>query len=219
MSNHQSKILRLVGVLCCRRGLSPFALRNVLQSFASSSIASCSHSIFLYLKCVTFMNVLRFLCSHILCRIDVLLLPIYTTVPLYNSSYAPASLGDFFAVSSSKLYSLFRVSGIALLTSFRSFYTRDWISGKLAQSMRYLQPCYNITVTAGGLEPPRQLASGCQDRYVCQFHHAVSVENLEGESLPAVTPSKSPSNNNIPNDGHLSIGKTIIDTHKTIIGG
>ena len=47
-------------------------------------------------------------------------------------------------------------------------------------------------LTAGGLEPPRQLASGCQDRHVCQFHHAVNSENLEGENLPAKTPSESP---------------------------
>jgi len=73
--------------------------------------------------------------------------------------------------------------------------------------------CYNtityksppvVIMTAGGLEPPRQLASGCQDRYVCQFHHAVSSENLEGESLPAETPSKSPCNKNTPDDGCLS---------------
>lgn len=60
--------------------------------------------------------------------------------------------------------------------------------------------CYNNTtyksppmvrVTAGGLEPPRQLASGCQDRHVCQFHHAVSVENL-GEEVYQTAPLPNP---------------------------
>ncbi len=46
-----------------------------------------------------------------------------------------------------------------------------------------LQACYN-TITyksppmgTGGFEPPRQLASGCQDRHVCQFHHTPISEN------------------------------------------
>ncbi len=117
MANYQSKMERLTGVLCCRRGLPPFTLLKALHNLASRSRASCSHSTILCLKCVTFINVLRFLCSRILDRIEALLLPIYTTVPLYNNSYAPASSGAFLATSSLKGCSLFLVSGIP------SFYT------------------------------------------------------------------------------------------------
>ena len=106
---------RLAGVLCCRRGLSPFTLLKDLHNLVSRSIASSSHSTFLYLKCVTFIKVLRFLWAYILDLIEVLLLPMYTTVSLYNNSYAPASLGDFLAASSLKGCSLFLVSGIPLL--------------------------------------------------------------------------------------------------------
>lgn len=76
--------------------------------------------------------------------------------------------------------------------------------------------CYNTTyksppvviMTAGGLEPPRQLpASSCQDYCVCLLHHAVSSENqVEGKSLPAEPSTKSPSNNVTPDCGRLSIG-------------
>lgn len=115
MLNHQSKMERLTGVLCCRRGLSPFTLLKVLHNCASNSTASSSHSTFLYLKCVTFIKVLRFLCSRILDCIEERLLPIYTTVSLCSNSYAPASSGAFLATSSLKGCSLFLVSGIPLL--------------------------------------------------------------------------------------------------------
>ena len=88
--------------------------------------------------------------------------------------------------------------------------------------------CYNNTyksppmvkMTAGGLEPPRQLpASSCQDYCVCQLHHAVRSENLEGGSLPAETPSKLPNDKGTPKRGRLSRSKTIIDAYKPILGG
>ena len=71
--------------------------------------------------------------------------------------YAPHLLRG--SLSTTALVYLFQVVHCAILFPLRT---------------ESLQPCYNITyMTAGGLEPPRQLASGCQDRYVCQFHHAV----------------------------------------------
>ena len=182
---YQSNHLWFFGVLFCKRGGLPLlAFLKELHSFASSSIADSLHITLLYRKCVTFINFERFLWSHTLERIELSLLPIYTTVALYSSSYAPGSLGAFWVVALSKGYNLLLVSGI--IASLRT---------------ATLQPCYNIIVTAGGLEPPWQLASGCQDRHVCQFHHAVNLENLEGESLPAETPSKSPINNNTTNCG------------------
>jgi len=118
MGNYHSNHLRYLGVLSCKRGGFPsLFLRKASHSFASKSMASCPHSNILYRKCVTFENVLRFLWSHILDRIEVPLLPIYTTVSLYNNSYAPGSLGAFFAVSSLKGCSLF-VSGISHLPIF-----------------------------------------------------------------------------------------------------
>lgn len=56
--------------------------------------------------------------------------------------------------------------------------------------------CYNIStyksppVTLGRLELPRQLASGCQDRHVCQFHHS-AIEIGEGD-LAKDCPSPNP---------------------------
>jgi len=111
----QSKMVRLAGVLICRRGLPPFAFLKVLHSVASNSRASSAHSTFLYLKCVTLIKVLRFLWSRILDCIEEPLLPIYTTVPLCSNSYAPASTGAFLASSSVKARNLLVVSGIALL--------------------------------------------------------------------------------------------------------
>lgn len=43
--------------------------------------------------------------------------------------------------------------------------------------------CYNIStyneppLGGGRFELPRRLADGCQDRYVCQFHHPPTIEN------------------------------------------
>jgi len=128
---HQSKIERLTGVLCCRRGLPPFAFLKVLHNWASSSTASCTHSTFLYLKCVTFIKVLRFLCSRILDCIEERLLPIYTTVPLYSNSYAPASIGAFLASSSLKERNLLVVSGMS------SLYNTIMIDGNTL-------PCYPL---------------------------------------------------------------------------
>ena len=118
MANHQSNKMRLTGVLSCKRGFPSFAFLKALQSLPSNSIASSSHSTNLYRKCVTLANFLLFLWAHILCFIDTLLLPIYTTVSLNNNSYAPASLGDFLAVLSSKGCSLFRISGISYTRVF-----------------------------------------------------------------------------------------------------
>jgi len=129
MSNYHSNHLRYLGVLSCRRGgFPPLFLLKDWHNLASKSIASCSHSTFLYLKCVTLINRLRFLWAEILERIDVLLLPIYTTVPLNNNSYAPGSSGAFLAVLSLKGYNLF-ASGISCLLSFRPLYTPFVIDG------------------------------------------------------------------------------------------
>lgn len=74
-----------------------------------------------------------------------------------------------------------------------------------------LQPCYNSIMTAGGLEPPRQLsASSCQDYCGCQLHHAVYSENQEGGSLPTQTPSEFPLLKSYHNLWFLSIGKPIV---------
>ena len=84
--------------------------------------------------------------------------------------------------------------------------------------------CYNIftykspPMALGRLELPRQLASGCQDRHVCQFHHS-AVENRGGCSCQDATRPNPLSFKNTPKYGCLSMGKTIIDAHKTIIGG
>jgi len=89
-----------------------------------------------------------------------------------------------------------------------------------------LHSCYNVftyksppvvIVALGGLEPPRQLASGCQDRYVCQFHHS-AVESGEGDLAKDCPSPKLPQIKHYHNICRLSIGKTIIDAHKTIMG-
>ena len=88
--------------------------------------------------------------------------------------------------------------------------------------------CYNITyksppmviVTAGGLEPPRQMSANRFQSYrACQLHHAVSVENQGEGSLPDRTSPKSPINSNIPKHGHLSRGNTTIYAYNVTIGG
>jgi len=58
--------------------------------------------------------------------------------------------------------------------------------------------CYNNftyesppLVALGEFESPRQLASGCQDRHVCQFHHSAIKSSGEGsfdKGLPSPKP-------------------------------
>lgn len=77
---------------------------------------------------------------------------------------------------------------------------RNFPISKYSLIIGYCTLCYNITyksppmvrMTAGGLEPPKPQATEFQARPVCHFQHAVSFENLDGESLPAETPSKLP---------------------------
>ena len=60
--------------------------------------------------------------------------------------------------------------------------------------------CYNIStyklppLALGGFEPPRQLANGCQDRYVCQFQHSAISENQGGGSSLPANPLSNPLN-------------------------
>ena len=122
---YRSYQLRYFGILFCRRGsLPPFFFLRVTPSRASSSSASAPHSTFLYRKCVTFMNDLRFLCSQILERTEVLLLPMYTMVPLWSSSYAPGFTGAALASSSVKGRAFALVSAITHLPVLRPFYTK-----------------------------------------------------------------------------------------------
>lgn len=87
--------------------------------------------------------------------------------------------------------------------------------------------CYNIIVTCklyslalGGFEPPRQLACGCQDRYVCQFHHSAITENQRGESSSPANPLSSPPLKYKSGHKYLSSINTIViifdDGDKTI---
>jgi hypothetical protein len=123
MCLYQSNHLRYLGVLSCNLGGSPpFFLRKDSHSLASKSRALSGQYTRLNRKCVTLINRLRFLCSHILCLIELLLLPIYTTVPLNSNSYAPASGGTLFASSSLNLRILLEI-GTFHLPIFRSFYT------------------------------------------------------------------------------------------------
>ena len=75
-------------------------------------------------------------------------------------------------------------------------------------------------MTAGGFEPPRQLpASSCQDYCGCLLHHAAKIENQGEGSLPDRPSPKSPYIRQYHNLCYLSIGKTIIDAHNTILEG
>ena len=136
-----------------------------------------------------------------------LLLPPESTIVILRLAiwYVPLLLGN---LSITALVYLFQAVHCAILLPLRT---------------KSLHLCYNTIVTAGGFEPPRQLASGCQDRHVCQFHHAVRSENLvEGDSLPA-QPSTKSHLKNIPKHGHLSIGKPTLNVlnngNKSNIGG
>ena len=55
-----------------------------------------------------------------------------------------------------------------------------------------LQLCYNSIVGLGGFEPPRQLASSCQDYHGCQLRHSPSAENLVEGSPPSPPSTESP---------------------------
>ena len=81
-----------LGMRSCRRGGLPYTFRNALQSLTSRFRAS-SKSAFRKRKWGTFMSLFRFLWSRNLDRIEVSLLPIYTTVSVlaYPNSYAPGS--------------------------------------------------------------------------------------------------------------------------------
>jgi len=111
-------------------------------------------------------------------------------------SYSPRLFGNL-AITS--LVNCFQVVHCAMLSSCKN---------------NTLQLCYNIStykpppmvmMTAGGLEPPRQLASGCQDRYVCQFHHAVRSENLVEGCPPRPPSTESPCERQYHNLRYLSI--------------
>jgi hypothetical protein len=72
-----------------------------------------------------------------------------------------------------------------------------------------LQACYNVTyMTAGRLELPRQLASGCQDRHVCHFHHAVKSRGSTPAKL--LLPPNPFDYKNITKHGHLSSVTSVI---------
>ena len=83
-----------LGIRSCKRGGLPCAFRKALQSLTSRFRAS-SESVLRKRKWVTFINLVRFLWSRSLERIEVSLLPIYTTVLdlTYPNSYAPATSG------------------------------------------------------------------------------------------------------------------------------
>ncbi len=82
---------------------------------------------------------------------------------------------------------------------------------------RYCVMCYNVStyksppvvmVALGEFESPRQLASGCQDRHVCQFHHSAN-ESGEGDLAKDCPSPKLPQLISYYNLHYLSIGKTI----------
>jgi len=91
------------GQRSCKRGRLPFLFVNSMQSLVSRARASWE-LVFRKRKWVTFMNRFAVLCEHNLERIDDSALPIYTTVPLYPSSYAPGLSGARSTISSVKEY-------------------------------------------------------------------------------------------------------------------
>lgn len=122
-------------------------------------------------------------------RRRLLLLPLYMmALAALANWYAPSSCGTRLIFSKVNLDHLFCIGMIHLLSPI-------W---------------YNMGTTdlaLGGLEPPRQLASGCQDRHVCQFHHSAV---RSGGSAPAkmLLPLSTPQLRNYHKTHPLSIGKS-----------
>lgn len=97
------KSLDSLGAAFCKRGSLPCFLANSAQSLRSTAIA-LSESVFMKVKWVTFMNVLRFLCECSLECSEALELPMYTISPLYNNLYTPDSFGARLTKESVKEY-------------------------------------------------------------------------------------------------------------------
>lgn len=92
----------------------------------------------------------------------------------------------------------------------------------------YCSLCYNIVklytsppmviMTAGGLEPPRQLpASSCQDYCGCQLHHAVA-ESGEGDLAKDCPSPKLPQLKRYHNLRGLSIANSTIYYYNITLG-
>jgi hypothetical protein len=92
-----------LGMRSCKRGGLPCAFKKAFQSLISRFRAS-PESVLRKRKWVTFINLFRFLWERNLDRIEVSLLPIYTTVSVlaYPNSYAPAVSGVRSTTSSLK---------------------------------------------------------------------------------------------------------------------
>ena len=130
--------------------------------------------------------------------------PIFSN-PHNAKHLSPNKLNLSFVGNKTRVYGLFATTDVhdfilSIADLVNTFYTwclfnlrrGEWSPVTKSHCFSPLQSCYNTIVTAGGLEPPRQLASGCQDRYVCQFHHAVVRKLVEGDSLEAQPSIKSP---------------------------
>ena len=109
--------MSFLGPRLIRRGRLPlFLLLNSSISFFSSLMASFFHSVFLKRKYLTFIKVFLFLCWYSVDRIELLLLPIYTTMPLGSpSSYVPDCSGACRTPISVKDLQTFRIGIIQLL--------------------------------------------------------------------------------------------------------
>ena len=206
MSSHESP----GAIILLMWGLMPYRFTYWISSCFSSLSASSGYVVLFVRKWVHSWNSILVLWVNSLERIELLLLPIYKTLlpRALPTSYTPDE-----RIGKPSMTGCVNRSHLFLIGISPSFRTAS------------LQPCYNIIVAAGGLEPPRQMtASSCQDYRACRLHHAASFENqVRGDSLPAQPLTESPCKKRYHNYGCLSIGKnnhlSINNHYKCNLGG
>ena len=159
-------------------------------------------------KCVQLRNLVSPLWVRILERMHDSLLPIYRTT---SPSALPISYTPDWRSGKSRISDILKGIHLVLSDIMHPFRTDS------------LQPCYNIIVGTGGLEPPRQLSADSSQSYRgCLLHHVPSIENQGEGSLPDRPSPESPYLKPYHIYGILSMGKpnkTVANTsHNPIIG-